>query len=103
MRRYGRFGCLLAALWLALAMAGASPQLHHTLHEDAANPEHCCVIEHVGQGAFLFSPEPVTTVWQPVLAFSAFETSQIILPSRDFRVALSRGPPALPTFRTVAG
>jgi hypothetical protein len=96
MRRYGRFGCLLAALWLALAMAGASPQLHHTLHEDANDAEHSCVIEHVGEGAFLFSPEPVLTVRQHDAVVSGFAASRILVTSRDYRLTFSRGPPPLP-------
>ena len=103
MRRYTRFGCLLAALWLALAMCGASPQLHHKLHEDAANPEHSCVIEHVSQGAFLFTPQPPGAIAPAKIIVSNFEPASFPLCSRDFRVAFSRGPPASLTFRTVAG
>jgi hypothetical protein len=103
MRRYARFGCLLAALWLALAMCGASPQLHHKLHEDAAHPEHSCVVEHVSQGAFLFNPEPPVALAPTEVIASNFEPASPFLPSRDFRIAFSRGPPASPTSRTVAG
>ncbi len=103
MRRYTRFGCLLAALWLVLAMFGASPQLHRALHQDANSPEHSCVIEHVGQGLFLFSPDSAVTVIgsEPILFTPA--TPALLISSRDFGVAPSRGPPSLPTFRTVAG
>jgi hypothetical protein len=103
MRRYTRLRCLLAALWLALAMCGASPQLHHKLHEDAANPEHSCVIEHVSQGAFLFMLEPIIPTAPAEIIISSFEPALPFLPSRDFRVAFSRGPPASSTSRTVAG
>ena len=103
MRRYARFGCLLAALWLALAMCGASPQLHHKLHEDAANPEHSCVIEHLSQGAFLFMPQPPVAIAPPKIIVSIFEPAFYVPLTRDFRVAFSRGPPASPTVRTVAG
>lgn len=103
MQRYTRFGCLLAALWLALAMCGASPQLHHKLHEDATNPEHSCVIEHVSHGAFLFMPEPLSPTAPAEIIISSFNPTSPFLPSRDFRVAFSRGPPASATSRTVAG
>ena len=103
MRRYTRFGCLLAALWLVLAMMGASPQLHHKLHEEANSPEHSCVIEHIGEGAFVFSPDPVVATSAPEPLFSSFAISSDIPSSRDFRVAPSRGPPSLPTSRMVAG
>ena len=103
MRWNARFGCLLAALWLALAMTGASPQLHQALHADADAPEHSCVIEHISQGAFFFSPDPpVTAAQSPLFSFSV-ELASVILVSRDFRVAFSRGPPSFPTARTVAG
>src|SRR5687767_8753649 len=103
MRWHARFGCLLAALWLALAMLGASPQLHHTLHEDADSSEHSCVIEHISEGSVLFTPTlPIVAPDSPVI-FPRPSFDSVILPSRDFRVALSRGPPSFPTFRTVAG
>jgi len=103
MRRYTRLGCLLAALWLVLAMLGASPQLHRALHQDANSPEHSCVIEHVSQGLFLFSPDSVATVVRSEPILSTPATFALFVSSRDFRIAPSRGPPSLPTFRTVAG
>lgn len=103
MRWNAKFGCLLAALWLALAMVGASPQLHHTLHEDANSPEHSCVIEHINQGSVLFTPAIPLVAPSATVIFRTLSFDSLILPSRDYRVALSRGPPAFPTFRTVAG
>ncbi|HTD88095.1 MAG TPA: hypothetical protein VK850_16090 [Candidatus Binatia bacterium] len=94
---------LVAALWLMVAVVGACPQLHHALHEDSTAPDHSCVVERVTNGSFLFSPaQPVVVAIRPVLA-GRFESDPIILPARDFRVALSRGPPSLLTSRTVAG
>ena len=103
MRWNARFGCVLAALWLVLALAGASPQLHQALHEDANAPDHSCVIEHIAQGAFVFMPADAVAVLHPVEFFFSPPSSPVVLPARDHRVALSRGPPSLPTFRTVAG
>ncbi|HKQ39930.1 MAG TPA: hypothetical protein VJ063_17765 [Verrucomicrobiae bacterium] len=93
----------VAALWLMVAVVGASPQLHRALHEDSTAPDHSCVIERISQGSLLFSPAPpvVISVYRAIVA--SFEFDFIILPSRDDRIAPSRGPPALPTFRTVAG
>jgi len=94
---------MVAALWLLVGLVSASPQLHHALHEDSTAPDHSCVIERISQGSFLFSPpQPVVAPVCPVTVAS-FEFESIVLPSRDFRVALSRGPPAFPTSRTVAG
>lgn len=94
---------LVAALWLMVAVIGASARLHHALHEDSTAPDHSCVIERISQGSFEFTAaSPVIVSICPVVVVS-FEFDSIVLPSRDFHVAPSRGPPALPPFRTVAG
>lgn len=93
----------VAALWVMVAVIGASARLHHALHEDSTAPDHSCVVERISQGAFVFSAAPPIVV--PVCAITAasFEFDSLVLPSRDYRVALSRGPPSFSTFRTVAG
>jgi hypothetical protein len=103
MLRYTRFGCLLAVLWLVLALIGASPQLHRALHQDANSPEHSCVIEHISQGLFLFSPDSVVTIVRSEPILSPPATPALFVSSRDFGMAPNRGPPSLRTFRTVAG
>jgi len=86
---------LVAALWLMVGVVSASPRLHHALHEDSTAPDHSCVIERISQGSFLFTPpQPVVAPVSPV-TIASVEFESIVLPSCDFRVAPSRGPPAL--------
>jgi len=97
------FSGFAAALWLALSLFGSSPALHRSLHDDANSPNHSCVVQQVGHGCFLFSPDTTVTIPQPEIPVSNFESQSSFLSSRDFRVALSRGPPSFPTSRRVAG
>ena len=96
-------GALVAALWLMVGALSASPHLHHALHEDSTAPDHSCVIERISQGSFLFSPAPPVVVASQPVVLASFEYDSVVIPSRDFRIALSRGPPSIPTSRTVAG
>lgn len=101
--RFGALSGVMAALWLALALCGASPQLHHVLHVESESPEHSCVIEYISQGEVLFAPEGAVAFTAAAVSFSFHESPSAIWPARDFRVAFSRGPPSLPANRTVAG
>ena len=100
---FGVISGLLVVLWLALALVGASAQLHRAIHPDSHAADHSCVIEHINQGSVLFASAPLIPVPVGAIVLSSFLANSAILPSRDFRVALSRGPPSFPTFRTVAG
>ena len=97
------FSGFAAALWLALSLFGSSPSLHRSLHQDANSPDHSCVVQQVGHGSFFFSPDAAITIPQPEIPVANFEAYPSFLTTRDFRIALSRGPPTLPTFRMVAG
>lgn len=102
--RFGALSGVMAALWLALALFGASSHLHHLLHDDAGTAEHSCVIEHISHGEVLCLPQmDCSTESRPTVVLSLHEVSSFLWSARDFRVALSRGPPSVFTIRTVAG
>jgi hypothetical protein len=97
------FGGFAAVLWLALSLFGSSPALHRSLHQDANSPDHSCVVQQVGHGSFFFSPDSAITIPQPEIPVVNSEAYPPLFSSHDFRVAFSRGPPAFPASRTVAG
>ena len=100
---FGGMGALLVALWLGIALLASSPHLHLLLHSDAHGQEHSCAIELVSHGSLLFHPAPDCLTPETRVLRQACETSSVPFFGRDFRIALSRGPPSVHTSRTVAG
>lgn len=82
-------------LLLTLQAFSASPSLHKSIHSDAASSKHECAITllsngHVDQPAYDFEPVP------PVGFFTAARAYEApLVAGRDYRISVSRGPPAL--------
>jgi hypothetical protein len=85
---------LMIVLWLGTFALSASPQLHFLLHQDANSPQHQCLITQIQQQLFV-SGLAAISVPAPSSVFSRVSSwvRSEFVPSFDFRVALSRGPP----------
>lgn len=82
---------LLLGLWVFVALLAAVPALHHVFHTEADSPTHHCVVEQLGSGIHVASPDAVVG---SVVGSVYFPPADFILPSSlDLRLAFSRGPP----------
>jgi hypothetical protein len=94
----------MLSLWLALGIAAASLSVHQWLHKDAQSRGHCCVVAQLSKGHLFggsaggpaLAPPPAT---EPLRLSAALQ-----LPvSPDYRLALSRAPPAFLSSIRVVG
>jgi hypothetical protein len=85
---------LCLTLFVGLHIVSASATLHETLHADAANAEHHCVVSILADGQVQV-PALVSAHILPVLGFVCFLPVLRMAPSRcfDCRLAPTRGPP----------
>ena len=95
---------LMLILWLATFALTASPQLHHLLHHDAQSLNHHCLITQIKQHQLLvdFAKAVAPT---PLLAdIGTFRWAEFqFLPTCDYRLPPSRGPPSVISSITVVG
>lgn len=87
---------LMCALWLSTVLVSIHPELHHWLHADSQNGKHECLITqfHKGQIFALSSPAGFHVVPPRCFQPPAPQPS-MVLSSADYRLSLSRAPPAL--------
>jgi hypothetical protein len=82
------------ALFLVLKLFVVSEALHHSLHADAAAPDHHCAITLISQGQV--APPAVFPVFVAVcggMLLWLASHSTFVRTSRDFALAPTRGPP----------
>jgi hypothetical protein len=87
---------LLGLVWLTMALASVSPELHQLLHSDSHNTGHECIVTLLGQSLVLSENCPLLLVTPVRLAdrVSAHRES-LRLPAADHPLAPSRAPPVL--------
>lgn len=87
---------LMLGLWLSVWALAASPQLHRLLHQDAQAPAHQCLITQIQQQPLLVGFVVALVPVPALVRFSeVFRPGFHFLPVSDFRLAPTRGPPAI--------
>jgi len=100
-KRHRAFGKLAATgamlfLWLATFALAASPQLHQLLHQDAQSLNHHCLITQIKQHSLLSSaPTALAPIPPPVGLGSVCCPDSQFLPTFDYCLFFSRGPPSI--------
>jgi hypothetical protein len=96
--------CSMLLLWLANLALAVSPELHQLLHQDAQNLSHQCLITQIKQHSLIAgAPAAITPVPPPAGLNSVCCAESQFVPSSDFRLSFSRGPPAAFSSNTVVG
>ena len=87
---------LMLTLWVSLVLVSIHPQLHHWLHRDSQSAKHECLITQFSKGQLsaLSSPALFAAVTPGCLQLPALQT-ECVFSSADYRLSLSRAPPAL--------
>ena len=86
---------LMLGLWLALLGLAASEKLHQCLHDDAAQPEHDCLVSALAKGTALDVPQPEIAIqFVPQVRILATAEQQPFLQRIDLRLLPGRAPPA---------
>ena len=100
--KYWRNGSRLAALavmislWVALWAIQAFPEFHRLLHEDAQSPGHTCLVTQFQHHLLLSGFVAAVTAPLPQVSSTAPGCGDShLVPSFDYRLAPSRGPPAV--------
>jgi hypothetical protein len=84
---------LMLALWLGLAGASASEELHHLLHSDSHQHHHECLVTSFAKSQFLHSAVEVE-VSRPAACFPReLPAESRSAGASDLRLAPGRAPP----------
>jgi hypothetical protein len=95
---------MMLFLWLGTFALAASPQLHQLLHRDAQDLNHHCLITQIKQHSLLSgAPTALTPAPPPVGLGSIVCPDSQFLPTFDYRLFFSRGPPSGSSSKTVVG
>ena len=89
------FAALLAGLYLCLSLAAADHALHRSLHADAGQPGHQCVLTLLGQGQVDVEPPAVASVRRVEMFASTLPSTEPLPAPLCRRLPPSRGPPAV--------
>ena len=86
---------LMFGLWLQILGLTTSPHFHEWLHADSSTPDHECPITLFGKGSLLLEASSQVAVAAPVAdAFSGLAEGSFFLPTAEYRLNHSRGPPS---------
>jgi hypothetical protein len=93
-RRHWMAATLLGVLLSVFALT-LSEALHRMLHADACEPEHQCAVTMLQSGQVETPVVAVTPVFAATQIFAALPSETIFVPTVDFSLPPSCGPPAL--------
>ena len=94
----------MLVLWLAAVLVSLAPSLHHLLHDDSQSARHECLVTLLSKGQVLGGPSPVVLGAVTRTCIELPPTVALVAPaSADYRLSLSRAPPAPAPFPTVVG
>ena len=93
-----------AFLLIFCSTLASSPSLHRSLHSDANNPGHNCLITQFTEGHLDWVAAPVVQA-EPDFYFGGAEllSSTVAIPATDYLFSSSRAPPSVSSFSMVVG
>jgi hypothetical protein len=95
---------VVAILLLFCSVLASSPSLHRSLHSDANNPGHNCVITQFTKGHVDWVAAPAIQA-DPDFYFGGAEllSDTFVVPATDYLFSSSRAPPAVSSLFVVVG
>ena len=86
---------VMFSLWVAMWALEVSPELHRLLHDDAQSPGHTCLVTQFQHNLLLSGFAAATAPPLPAVSYAPLICGDLqFLPSYDYRLTPSRGPPA---------
>ncbi len=95
MTRHQWMAGALLALFLSVFALTLSEALHRTFHADACQPQHQCAVTMLQSGQVETPVCPLVVISIPTVVMVAVCVENDFVPSADFSLPPSCGPPAL--------